>query len=80
MTDLAGACALCGVHLQKDKDRCGEPDCPEKDEHGWEFLPPHRRAYHEAQDRINRGIRKRLDEIAAMPKVAPPIFSETDDA
>lgn len=73
MTDLAGACALCGVHRQADKDGCGEPDCPEQDEHGWVFLPPHERA--DAQARFNAYTREQLDEVASMPR-AIPILAE----
>ena len=43
MTDLSGPCPICGVHREADKANCGEPDCPENDDHGWVFLPPHDR-------------------------------------
>ena len=26
MTD---PCPICGVHIQRDKENCGEPDCPD---------------------------------------------------
>ena len=77
MTDLTNTCGLCGVHLQKDKDGCGEPDCPERDEHGWVFLSPHRRAYRAAQRDINIAVSRKLNELSL---TAGPVALEHDDA